>query len=188
MRSLSLMGGNFQGECEDPRDEVAIGVCIERIRPALMGYVRSLLPQSSACDDIVQETCIFLWERRDEVMEEGNCKALAFKVAWFKVLSHRRDLQRQRVITFSEDMLHRIAGAAEDQADQVDLRAEALRVCLSERSAEELQLLRLKYQRGESLADHARQLGWKPNRLQKALSRIRLVLRHCVESRLSQTR
>ena len=158
---------------------------IESLRPALTGYVLSLLPQSDACDDIVQETCIFLWEKRDDFTPDTNFKAWAFKTAWFKALSHRRDLQRRKVFTFSEDILQRIAGAAEDQASHVDHRIEALHACLDQLPAADRKLLQLKYQRRESLADHARQLGWKPNRLQKSLSRLRLALRHCVESRIS---
>jgi len=104
----------------------------------------------------------------------------------FKALSHRRDMQRDKLVTFSEDILQRIAGAAEEQTGQIDRRMEALRACLAELPADDLRLLELKYVRRASLAEHARQRGWKPNRLQKALSRIRLALRHCIESRLSK--
>ena len=39
---------------------------------------------------------------------------------------------------------------------------------------------------GTSLAQRAREENVEPNRLQKAVSRLRLVLRSCIEQRLSQ--
>lgn len=181
----------MQGEGQPlPAEQVnvagtAIEARIAELRPALKGYVLSLLPQSDVCDDVVQETCLFLWEKRDEFPEIRDFKAWAFKTAWFKALSARRDLQRRKYVTLSEDVLQRIAGAAEEQAAGTDHRIEDLRQCLASLPEKDLELLRLKYSRGLSLAVHARQLGWQPNRLQKAISRLRLVLRHCIETRIS---
>lgn len=182
------MNNAFPQPPESGRNETIVTEWIESMRPALKSYVLSLLPQSDSCDDIVQDTCLFLWERRNDFTPDTNFKAWAFKTAWFKALSHRRDLQRRNTITFSEDILQRIAGASEDQASHVDSRIEALQSCLGQLTAAELELLRMKYLRRESLADHARQLGWKPNRLQKTISRLRLALRHCVESRSTHSR
>lgn len=186
--------GEYEGRMEpspqhrpaEPEDHAAVAREIESLRPALKSYILSLLPHPGACDDVVQETCIFLWERRTEFRPGTNFKAWAFKAAWFKALAHRRDLQRNRVVTFSEDILQRIAGAAEQRTEGNDSRIGALRSCLAELPPADLQLLRLKYLEKGSLADHARALDFKPNRVQKTLSRLRLVLRHCIETKLSR--
>jgi RNA polymerase sigma-70 factor (ECF subfamily) len=182
------MNKAFPQPPESRRNEALVTEWIESMRPALKSYVLSLLPQSDCCDDIVQETCLFLWEKRNDFTPDSNFKAWAFKAAWFKVLSHRRDLQRRNIITFSDDILQRIAGASEEPASHVDSRIEGLRSCLGQLTAADLELLRMKYLRRESIADHARQLGWKPNRLQKSISRLRLALRHCMESRSTRSR
>lgn len=166
-------------------DEDDLGARIEELRPALSGYVLSLLPDRNACEDVVQETCLFLWERRADFEPGSNFKAWAFKTAWFKVLTHRREMQRRKQISFSEDVLERISRAAEQFADEADHRLSALRACVTELPAESQQLVRLKYLDRFSLAAHARKLGVKPNQIQKSLSRIRISLRHCIESRLS---
>lgn len=98
---------------ESGRNEAIVTEWIESMRPALKSYVISLLPQSDSCDDIVQETCLFLWEKRNDFTPDSNFKAWAFKAAWFKALSHRRDLQRRNIVTFSEDILQRIAETAD---------------------------------------------------------------------------
>lgn len=173
-------------EHESPTNDVGVwDARIEELRPALMAYVRSLLPDRDGCDDVVQETCLFLWDRRGEFEPGSNFKAWAFKAAWFKVLTYKRDAQRSKLIGFSEDVLERISKAAEQLADDVDHRLAALRECVADLPADNQRLLQLKYLNRVSLTDHARSLGLKPNQIQKTLSRIRIALRHCVEIRLS---
>lgn len=159
---------------------------IEALRPALRGYILSILPHPDAAEDVVQETCLFLWERRTDFQPGTNFKAWAFRTGYFKALTHRRELQRNKVVTLSEDLLHRIAGAAEEQADQMDDRLLAMRTCVSELRREDLRLLQLRYVERRSLSEQARSMNAPPNRLQKALSRVRLALRHCIETKLSR--
>jgi len=169
-----------------PQDEAELAHAIAALRVPLRAYVLSILPHKAACDDVVQETMIFLWERRGEYREDTNLRAWAFKVAWFKAMGHRRDRMREeRVVTYSEDSLHRISGAMEQILEEAEPRMEALRKCLSQLSADEVQLLRLKYVDRGSLTAHAQDRAENPNRVQKAISRLRLKLRHCIESKLS---
>ena len=169
-----------EGGCELPLDAM-----IKELRPALKGYVLSLLPDRDACEDVVQETCLFLWERRMDFVPGSDFKSWAFKTAWFMTLTHRRDMQRRKLVTFSEDVLERISRMSESFADQADPRLDALRHCIAGLPVDSKRLLRLKYHDRTSLTGHAKDLGVKPNQIQKSLSRIRLVLRHCIETRLS---
>lgn len=165
---------------QPPFDEAAFARAVAEMRPALQGYVRSLLLHTDATDDVVQDTCLFLWERRDQ-FELEHLRATAFRTAWFKALSVRRDRQREKLVHFSDDALQRIAGAAEELAGEADPRLQALRGCLAKLPPNDLHLLRLKYIDQNSLAKHARQQNVAPNRLQKAISRLRLALRRCIE-------
>lgn len=168
-----------------PQDDPELAKEIAGLRTALRGYVLSILPHHGACDDVVQETCLFLWERREECSEETNLKAWAFRVAWFKAMAWRRDRQREKTVSFSEDSLHEIAEAAESLADEAQDRLRALRGCLARLSPGEIRLLRLKYVERGSLSDHARELRRQPSRVQKTISRLRLALRHCIETKLA---
>jgi RNA polymerase sigma-70 factor (ECF subfamily) len=171
---------------DDPRAEAAFAEELAGLRTALRGYVLSILPHHAACDDVVQETALFLWERRGEYDGGTNVKAWAFKVAWFKAMAWRRDKQREKTVNFSEDTLHEIAGAAETLADEARERLLALRDCLSRLSPAEVRLLQIKYVEGGSLSGHAREIALKPSRVQKTISRLRLALRRCIETKLSR--
>lgn len=170
----------------DPQADAALAGELAALRTALRGYVLSILPHHSACDDIVQDVSVFLWERRHERDADTNLKAWAFKVAWFKAMAWRRDKQREKTVNFSEDTLHEIAGAAEALAEEAGDRLRALRSCLSLLGPTDVRLLQVKYIDGRSLTDHARELRQKPSRVQKTISRLRLALRHCIETKLSQ--
>lgn len=171
---------------ELPRfDDAEFDRAMRELIPALQGYVRALMVDPDAVDDLIQETCLFLWDRREQLGGE-RLRPSAFRIAWFKALSYRRDRQRERLVHFSDEGLQRIAGAAEEAAGETEQRLHALRICLAKLPPDDLALLRLKYLDRGSMAEEARKLNQSPNRLQKALSRLRLVLRHCIRATLSE--
>lgn len=173
-----------QSSPHDSRSEVEIVLGITSLRLPLRGYLHTLVPDRAACDDLVQDTLLFLWERRGSADASTPLRAWAFKVAWFKAMAWHRDHRRDRLVYFSDDMLQQIAPVAETLSHTAENRLEALRHCLAGLAPEDLALLRLKYVDRGSLTRHAGARGWKPNRVQKTLSRLRLALRHCIQSRL----
>src|SRR6478752_10216978 len=170
-----------------PLDEVAFMRDAESLRPALRAYVLAMFPHPHLCEDIVQETMIFAWERRIEFTHGTSLKAWLFKAAYFKTLAQRRDSLRDKTVTFSESMLQTLAGAAEEQlATTTDERMRAMDHCLGGLDDSQLALLRHKYLERGSLSQLARQRNIDENRLQKAISRIRLTLRACIEKNLGR--
>lgn len=167
------------------QDEAAFAERISELRTALRGYVFSILPHHGTCDDVVQETCLFLWENREDYRADTNFKAWAFRVAWFKAMACRRDHARGKIVNLPEDTLRQIAEEVESLADEAHDRLEALRRCLARLSPAEIALLRLKYVDAGSLTAYAHSVKQQPARVQKTLSRIRLALRHCIEKQLS---
>lgn len=167
-------------------ESVGVASWIAWLRPSLLAYVTSLVPQArQEAEDVVQSTCAILWEKRGEFEPGTDFKAWAFRTAYFQALALRRDLSRSKVAVFSDQMLQRLAEAAEAAAESSDRRVDALRTCLSALSPGDRRLIALKYATETPLADHARRMGVPPSRLQKSLSRLRIVLRHCIEKRLS---
>ena len=159
---------------------------IAALRPAIVAYVASILPHARhETEDVVQKTCVLLWERRNDFEAGTNFKAWAFKTAYFQVLAQRRDLVRNKETVFSDQMLQRLAGPAEEAASRIDHRIEGLRQCMAGLTPSERQLLDLKYVQHVPLADHARSVGVPPGRLQRAISRLRFVLKHCIEKHLN---
>ena len=158
---------------------------IKSIQGDLRGYIISISGSDDDCDDILQETNIFLWERRTDFQPGSNFKAWAFKVAYFKTMASRRDRIRRGEVVFSEDIAQRISAEAcvhfSDRPDKIS----ALRVCLGKLSSDELKLIRVKYQHRKSLSSYALQMGKSIDAIHKSISRARLSLRSCIENHLS---
>ena len=145
-----------------------------------------LLGGAEGVDDLVQETNLFLWERREEFVRGSNFRAWAMRVAWFKVMAERRDRAREGRVVFSESMLEQLAERTEERLGQSDLRLDALRRCLDRSRPQDRKILEWKYSRRASLTELAEASGCAPNAMHKLISRLRLSLRHCVEKQLAK--
>jgi DNA-directed RNA polymerase specialized sigma24 family protein len=89
-----------QSSPHDSRSEVEIVLGITSLRLPLRGYLHTLVPDRAACDDLVQDTLLFLWERRGSADASTPLRAWAFKVAWFKAMAWHRDHRRDRLVYF----------------------------------------------------------------------------------------
>ncbi len=159
---------------------------IKAIQGDLRGYIVSLCGHGNDCDDILQETNIFLWERRSEATSESNIKAWAFKVAYFRVMATRRDRTRRGEVNFSEAIIQRISGEAGNHFTPPTDKLHALGQCLKKLKADDCQLLQVKYLKLQSLAEFASQTGKSAAAVHKTVSRLRHGLKTCIESQLSQ--
>lgn len=158
---------------------------IKAIQSDLRGYIISISGQGDDCDDILQETNIFLWERRADFQPGTNFKAWAFKVAYFKTMAYRRDRVRRGEVVFSETTTQRISTEASTHTNDQPDKLGALQRCLSKLSPDELRLIKIKYQQRKSLASFALQAGKSVDAIYKSISRIRQGLRACVQKELS---
>ncbi|MDP3850732.1 MAG: sigma-70 family RNA polymerase sigma factor [Luteolibacter sp.] len=185
--------GSFQPFRTIPADgkrpsdaDVTFSEDIRAIQAALKEYVSGLLGWQDGVEDLVQETNLFLWERRIEFEPGTNFRAWAMRVAWFKVMAERRDRARSGRVVFSEEIISRLAARAEERMEETDGRLRALKRCLEFTRVQDRRLLEWKYGRRENLTDLAAGRGISPGSLHKTISRLRLVLRHCVEKQLKE--
>lgn len=151
----------------------------------MRAYIISLLGSWMDVDDVLQETNLFLWERRDDFQPGTSFKAWAFRVAYFKSLAHRRDRIRRDRVEFSEATLFLIAERGQELLGEGEDRLEALRHCLDRLNEADRSLLAARYSKGTTLTKHASLQGKSISAIHKAISRLRFALRSCVEKRLA---
>lgn len=158
---------------------------LEAIQPALRAYVGSLIGAVAEISDIVQEANLLIWHKRGEYQQDSNFKAYAFRVAYYKVMSFRRDQARYRKRYFNEQLTFKLAADAQALfEDGAGSRSDALAVCLGQLPPEHRVLLKEHYVDQVSITDIALQTRHKPSALHKTISRIRQALRHCISNRL----
>lgn len=148
----------------------------------LRAYILAMAPRWSDADEIFQSTCLRLWEEVERFEPGTSFGAWSAKVAYYEVLSLRKQQQRERLrLTFSGDFVDVIGTHGADYVEPTDTRQALLRDCLAELSPEQQKLIRLRYVERRSIASIAAHIGKSVEATYKTLSRIRRVLHECVQ-------
>jgi RNA polymerase sigma-70 factor, ECF subfamily len=148
----------------------------------IFAYIFTLLPNRTDAEDVLQEVSKLMWEKFDEAHPPGDFVAWGCRIAFYKVMEHRRNQRRDRVI-FSDAMLERVAETVSEHADalQLDERHDALACCLGKLSRGDRQLLDERFKDGATVRSVAERLGRSADAVYKALARVRRALHDCVE-------
>lgn len=150
---------------------------------ALRGFILSLMPSSPDVDDVLQETNIVLWQKRDHFEEGTNFPAWACTIAKFQVMRHLGKAKRNKTQTFSDDFIIDFADKLTPENSKKH-RLQALDACLEKLDGKQRQLLMTRYSPGKSLQEYAEKLGTSVEVLRVTLFRVRNVLRRCIETQL----
>ncbi len=164
-------------KCENEEEFVML---ITRHQAALTGFLCSLLGNRTAGDEVLQETNLVLWKKRDDFEMGTNFKAWAFRIARFQTLAFLKREKRRPEFTFDEEVIGKLTVEAESTFGENDDRENALDTCLEKLPDEDRELIREHYYSGLSMADHAEQVGRSVGALRQVLYRIRNTLRLCI--------
>lgn len=159
---------------------------IARVKHALRGYIFSLLTDYAATEEVFQDTILVLWEKRGDFSPGTNFRAWALSVARFKILTRRRNAQREMKIAFSDALFDRLEAESEKQASLSEERLDALHLCIEQLTPADVELLRRKYFFQENITKFSRETNKNANTFHKALSRIRMRLKICIDKRTKQ--
>ena len=151
----------------------------------LYGYIFTLAPDWNDADEILQETNIRLWEEFEKYEPGSNFSAWAMRVAYYQVLTWRKRAQRSRLV-FDQRLLDQLSSQREHSEDLAEARHRVMGECLEELSDRSQQLLARFYAEGNRIKDIAATLGKSSESVYKAIQRLRVSLRHCIEERLAE--
>ena len=157
---------------------------LTQVQSSLYAYILSLVLDHAKADDLLQETNLTLWNKADQFEAGTHFLAWACKVAYFKVLSHRRSQARDRHV-FNDELLDFLAEQQIERSEQQERRREALRHCIKRLSTYQQQLLAARYQAGGSVKDMAMKKGRTVGVISQTLYRIRCTLNKCIEARIA---
>lgn len=179
-------GGSFMqapGMAFSSPDHDAFVLQIIDAQSKLYAYILSLTLDRELARDLLQQTNLVLLEKEDDFMPGTSFSSWSCKVAFYEVLSDRRDRRRDRLM-FNDELLSMIALQTESNIGDIDQRADALRACLKQLTNEQRQLIAARYGPGGSVAEIAASASKTPGAISAALHRIRATLADCVTKRL----
>lgn len=149
----------------------------------LYGYILSLVFDRSQADDLLQQTNTVLWRKAEEFETGTNFVAWAFRIAYYEVMQHRRQLQRERLV-FSDELVNQVAEIACKEDERFVERQTHLRQCLDQMNERYRDILRRRYLVGADLAKLADDLKLSVNAIKQLLFRAREALRACVDGKM----
>ncbi|MBK1833824.1 sigma-70 family RNA polymerase sigma factor [Roseibacillus ishigakijimensis] len=150
----------------------------------LRALIRSMIPGSSECEDVLQETNLVLWRKRATFTPGTNFNAWAGTIARFQVMAWRQRSLKNQSLAFDEEVLERLSQAASTQWENFQGRQEALQHCLAQLAADQRELVEHRYFERASLAEFARRKGRTHAAVRKILERVRASLRDCINRQL----
>lgn len=166
---------------ESKREFVVLLTKHERM---IYGYVLSLVPNLADADEIVQETCLRLWDEFDKYRPGSSFAAWALTVAHYEVLTWRKRASRSKLV-FDDSLVELIGKERQVIERSSGPRQEALSDCLQELSENNQHLVAECYGAGRKIKDVAVKLARTEASIYKALERIRGALHQCIERKLS---
>ena len=157
-----------------------------------MAYIRGLLRDPEASEDIFQEVWIALNKAIGEGKPIPNCPAWCRVTAKNLIHYHWQRQKYNRVVFDSEllELLDQAFGDAEDEeVKAIELtRENALKHCLESLPGHARELMRLRYESRLSMAELAKVFQKKSGAVTGMVFRVRKVLERCIEQKLeSQT-
>lgn len=156
---------------------------LTRAQSSLYAYIYSLMPDSNQAEDLLQETNTTLWKKASDFEPGTSFLAWSCQVAYFKVLSHRRRLARDRHL-FDDNLVDYLAERQAARLEQLDSRRDALRQCLQKLPADHRDLVEKRYRAGGTVQSIAEKSGKTAGVVSQTLYRIRTELLDCIRSSL----
>lgn len=152
---------------------------------ALRGLIAAMLPGSADIDDVLQETNVVLWEKRDNYDWKAEFKPWAYGIARNKVRQHWSKKKKHAGVSLPEEFLDAVADARQAQLpDDFHKKRSALMQCMTQLKPRDRDLIYACYEAREGLDSRVRKFGLTAESIRVTTHRIRKKLRECVEKRL----
>ena len=145
----------------------------------LYAFILTLIPNRAEAEDILQETNLVLCRKAGEYDPDKHFLAWAFKIARYQTLAHFKARSRSPLV-FQEDLMEKLSEDAESMEGFGSLQR-ALAQCMEKLTKRNRELIRIRYEKGLSLEEAAKELGKPKGTVSMALYRLRTALWRCIE-------
>jgi len=159
--------------------------CLSSHQARLRAYAISMVRSSADADDLLQNACLTLWEKREQYDSARDFFPWACGFVLIEVLRHRRKKATDKLM-FDENLLNTLSAEYIANSDDLDMRRESMHKCLGKLNAEDRELLRDRYCMNVKPKEISDRRSRPLPTIYGALSRIRRALHRCIEANLAQ--
>ncbi len=155
-----------------------------RQRTTLAGFIRALIRDPDAAEDVFQETSLVLFREAAKFQEGTNFGAWARSIARNRVREHFH--RRRQPIPLTEEAEQSVVAVFDDfEDDGLDDRRSALARCLDQLGTTARKVIDAYYGQDRDLKTVAVEMDRTPLAVRIVLSRARAALRECADRRLA---
>jgi len=151
----------------------------------IFAYIYTLVPHRHDAEDILQETCLTIYDKFAEFTPGTDFMAWAMRIAWWKVRAARQKFARSKVV-FNDEVLEVLSNTAQTMVEETSEMQVALAGCLQKLNERDRRLILTRYERGSGVERAALVSGRSLQAAYKALMRLKQVLHDCVLNSLSK--
>ncbi|MBK1832712.1 sigma-70 family RNA polymerase sigma factor [Roseibacillus ishigakijimensis] len=156
---------------------------IKTVQTRLKSYLQSSLGNRSDAEDVLQETNLVLWRKREDFERGTSFWAWAQRVAFFQLMAFRKKRSRSRLV-LDDEVVHLLAvEAPEVFAGQRDPREKSLQACLASLPERQRELITRHYFQRESLKTLASAHSSSVAAIGQTLYRARHNLQLCLQKK-----
>ena len=165
----------------DPEFERLIG----EHRAQLHGFVLSLVSNNSDAEDLLQQVCVTLWEKRSQFQLGTNFLAWARKIARYQALNLWRKQKRrpQESELLDEHLSQIVVERSQERELEFVRHRRALQSCMERLPDRQREVVSAHYFDGKAIPEIADEFGLKANAVSQLLFRARAGLISCVQTR-----
>jgi RNA polymerase sigma-70 factor (ECF subfamily) len=146
----------------------------------LYGYLRTLIPNSSDAEDVLQAAAAVMWEKFDDFQPGTRFEYWAYHVARLQALRFLKERKRSRLV-LSDDVLSVLADRAIAISDTTREVMDSLEVCVERLSEQDRELLRLRFEPDATNRSVARATGRSDMAISRALNQTYGLLLECIQ-------
>lgn len=148
-------------------------------------FLMTLVPSRSDAEDLLQQTCLTLWQNRAKFDPElGEFSSWAFAIAHNHVRNFRRREKTRRTV-LSEEVTKSLISTRAEHPTLMDEWQQSLVLCMERLTPHQRKIVRESYS-GSSIKDAAATAGRTANALYKILRHLRERLRECIQKTVSE--
>lgn len=161
------------------KEREAFSLLVQEHHGRMFNYVFSLVRNLEDTQDVMQETCVTLWQKFDDYDPATPFLPWALTIARFRSLSY---LERRRRRSFSPQVVAELEALYRDRTVPAsDQRLDGLRRCIGKLPTEQAELLWRCYEGPTTIRQIATELGRTPSSLHNSLRLIRQKLLECIQ-------
>lgn len=151
----------------------------------LRAYAISMVRSPVDADDLLQNACLTLWDKRKQYDADREFFPWACGFVLIEILRHRRKKATDKLM-FDENLVNTLSTEYIANSDDYDMRRESMHKCLGKLDVNDRGLLEDRYCMNVKPKEISERRGKPLPTIYGSLSRIRRALHRCIEAKLAQ--